>query len=91
MQAGNNNNNTRPKELSVSSALKHAPISERGLNSSRSLSTGVGRIRLASEGIVMLESIRKKKETQEQLKTLENRIRRLKEEENLTLIKQKTQ
>lgn len=39
----------------------------------------------------MLESIRKKKETQEQLKTLENRIRRLKEEENLTLIKQKTQ
>ena len=53
----------------------------------RSLSTaaaGIGRsvtAQLVSEGIVMLESLRRKKETENQLQLLENRIRRLRDEE----------
>ena len=39
----------------------------------------------------MLESLRKKKETETQLKMLENRIRRLKDEETQAKIKQQMQ
>jgi len=46
---------------------------------------------LASEGIVMLESLRKKKESELHVKMLENRIRRLKDEENLIKSKESTQ
>ena len=52
----------------------------------RSLTT-----QLASEGIVMLESLRKKKESELQVRMLENRIRRLKDEENLVKNKESTQ
>jgi hypothetical protein len=39
----------------------------------------------------MLESLRKKKETETQLKMLENRIRRLKDEEQQAKVKQQMQ
>ncbi len=39
----------------------------------------------------MLESLRKKKESELQVKMLENRIRRLKDEENLIKSKESTQ
>jgi IS5 family transposase len=37
---------------------------------------------MVHEGIVMLESLRKKREAELQVRILENRIRRLKEEEH---------
>jgi len=43
---------------------------------------------MASEGGVMLESLRKKKETEFQLRMLENRIRRLKDDEQQAKVKQ---
>jgi hypothetical protein len=46
---------------------------------------------LAKEGIVMLESLRKKKETENQLQMLENRIRRLRDEEVLLKTKEQLQ
>ena len=58
------------------------------MNSSRSQSTGIHRVRMASEGVVMLESLRKKKETEVQLRMLENRIRRLKDDEQQAKVKQ---
>lgn len=61
----------------------------------RSLSTAAGgrsmTAALAKEGIVMLESLRKKKETENQLQMLENRIRRLRDEEVLLQTKEKFQ
>lgn len=67
-----------------------------GEHSGRSLSTAGGMNRsvttqLASDGLVMLESLRKKKETEMQVRMLENRIRRLKDEENFIKIKEMSQ
>jgi hypothetical protein len=83
-----NNNNTQ----------EHISEGGDGLNSGRSLSTNFNRLhqklvypQLASEGAVMLESLRKKKETETQLRMLENRIRRLKDEETQAKIKQQMQ
>jgi TolA-binding protein len=73
--------------------IRDAPISEGGAESGRSQSTGIqGRAPLlVSEGAVMLESLRKKKETEMQLRMIENRIRRLKDEEHQAKIKQQMQ
>ena len=60
----------------------------------RSLSTACAGGRspqLASEGIVMLESLRRKKQTESQLQQLENRIRRLRDEEVFLKTKEQLQ